>query len=204
MTYPADSWASTGTDALGGSVPPGLRNRRRYALYQAFLLADQPVPDPVEQWQTTAVDELLTLTGRRPAARDLTGGFDQVLELARRTPGGVWTFKGTYAVVGVHAAGWSVFAAVANPQRIVACFDTIEGLAVEYGGAQESSVERVLLEDCVEQLAQTVAAALAAGDPNLAVFPPRARRRAASLAAEVTGQPYPYELPEHARSTRRP
>lgn len=204
MTYPADSWANTSTDALGRSLPPGLRNRRRHALYHAFLLAEQPMPDLAEQWETTAVDELLTLTGRRPDARDLTRGFDQILELARRAPGEVWTFKGTHAVVGVHAAEWSLFAAVANPQRVIACFDTVAGLPVEYGGTRETSVQRVLLEDCVEQLAHAVAAALAAGDPNLAVFPPGARRRAASLAAEVTGQPYPYELPEHARSTRRP
>lgn len=198
----ADPWSAARVDAYGEPLPPGLRNRRRYALWQASRLSERLTADPVDSWHTAVNTDALTAAGQRRCARDLVREFQVVLGQAQRQPGAVWVFKGIHGVVGVHVAMWSLLAAPANPQRVHVCFDKVPGVAVEYGGVRETPVERVLLADAVEQLAVTVADGLCVADLNLSVYPPHARTRARWLAAEVTGQPYPYELPEHARSAR--
>lgn len=205
MTYPRDVWANEHTDVFGEQMVPGLRNRRRFALWQASLLAEQPTADTFGGWETTVPGgPWPTTTPQRPPARELVTQFGQFLGQASHIGGARWVFKGIHAVAGLHAPMWSLFLAPANPQRIIVCFDALPGLSIEYGDNVDGTIERVLLADCAQQLCDSVSAALGDADPQLAVFPPRARDRAQFLAAEVTGQPYPYVLPDATRSSRRP
>lgn len=192
MTYPADWW--TYADSTG-QMAPGLRNRRRYALYQASRLAAR-ASDPA--WHPC---HYAAMAGQRldvaPHARHALADLGELLA----SPASLWVFKATHAVAGVHGPGWSMAAAPAQPDLLLCFFDTAPGDMVALHGACDTPAAAITIRVTAAALIRATAAAMATNPSAVTIFPASAAPRGPALLAELTGQTYPYRPGVASRST---